>query len=472
MPKDVPSLLLLLGLAGGACAPSDEGAFTWPSEGSPQVLSGPLFLSQEGRVLQDGLVVISGDSVLCSGTPADCPYPADEDVREIQGGTILPGLIDLHVHARPSYLAAFLPAGVTTIRDANNTLAVVDSLRSASNGPRIFASGPLLDGPSSTMTSMSATAGALDDYPLEELVPVLVEDSTAAADAVEALADAGVDFVKLYQRLPVEAFRSAAAAAHAHGLPVATDLGMVFTAGLQGSEVDIVEAAEAGVSTLEHLSGLALAYQRRGGDPLSPPYNAETLDDIAERLLRTGVAAVPTVATFVRFADPGALSMEDVPGAQFDSPFQPRWEAVAGFASQQQDAVAADRELTTTLLQRLHEGGMLIGAGSDLPAGPGMVPGGALHMELAALVEAGLTPAEALQAATWNAARILAAEDLGHLQPGAAADILIVDGDPTVDITATRHVRAVFAGGREVDIEGAWERLAAALEGMAGEHDG
>lgn len=430
------------------------------------VLVGRVFQSGTGSVIEDGIVVIAGERVVCSGERLRCRVPAGALLHRVEEGTILPGLIDLHVHARPHYVGAFLPAGVTTIRDASNSLAVVDSLRSAPGAPTVVASGPLLDGPTSTMREISPTAGALGEHPLRLLNPVLVEDSATAARAVHALADSNVDFVKLYQRLSLPAFRGAVAAARTRSLPVAADLGLVSTGGLTGSEVDLVDASRAGVRTVEHLSGLALAYERRGGDPLTPPYDLEILDAIARDLLEAGVAAVPTLATLIQSAEPSALSWQDVPGARLAAYFQEWWQGLIARADVRGQVVAADRQLVTSLLRRLHEGGLLIGAGSDLPAAPMMVPGGALHMELEALVEAGLSPTEALQAATWNAAMIVGRRYIGHLDPGARADILVVEGDPTVDIRATRAVRQVWFGGAEVDLEAAWTATETALEAV------
>lgn len=457
-PRVAP--LALLAFLVAACAPLSPGDGPAPvDEAISLVLRGPLFQSRTGAVLSDGVVVVRGDRVHCSGSADGCAYPEDAAVHRVRDGMILPGLIDLHVHARPHYVGAFVPSGVTTIRDASNNLAVVDSLRTLDGAPRVVASGPLIDGPESMMRQMSTTAGALGDYPLDVLIPVLVADGPAAARAVDALADAGVDFVKLYQTLSPSAFHGAVEAAHRRGLPVAVDIGMVFSGALQASRVDIVEAAAAGVTSIEHLSGLALAYQRRGGDPLSRPYDAEILDAIADEILVSQVTAVPTLATFMQFNDPDALPWREAPADHLERLFTARWQAMGAAALAVPEAVTADLKLTRALLRRLHDGDMLIGAGSDSPAAPHMVPGGGLHLELVALVRAGLTPSEALQAATWNAAQIMGRQDVGHLGPGARADIVIVDGDPARDIDATRLIRRVWFNGAEVDLEAAWAAM-------------
>lgn len=110
---------------------------------------------------------------------------------------------------------------------------------------------------------------------------------------------------------------------------------------------------------------------------------------------------------------------------------------------------------------------MLIGAGSDLLAAPYMLPGAALHQELEALVAAGFSPDEALQAATSNAAAILGHEEFSNLRRGARADVLVV-GDPTQDICDTRRILAVWKDGKKVEIEQAWRAVEAHLQEIHG----
>lgn len=124
------------------------------------VLLGRLFDSRQGQVLEEGVVVLGEGRILCAGTPDDCRWPAGTPVHDYGQATLLPGLIDLHVHARPHYVRAFLPSGITTVRDANNTLATIDTLRSTPGAPRILASGPALDGPGSVLAGEPSPLGS------------------------------------------------------------------------------------------------------------------------------------------------------------------------------------------------------------------------------------------------------------------------------------------------------------------------
>ncbi len=431
------------------------------------VLQGRLFDSKNAELIEDGIVVLAGDTVACAGPHEACDWPDDASVKTYENATILPGLIDLHVHARPHFVGAFLPSGVTTIRDANNTLSVVDALRTADAAPRVFASGPLLDAPGSLISQMSDTAGALGEHPIDEIMPIEVDSPAEASEAVTALSDAGVDLIKLYATLDQETFQTAVHEAQEHNLKTAADLGTLATHRLDGPEVDIGEAARVGTTTIEHMSGLSLAYHRRGGNPLAEDLDESILDEIADELLETDVMMVPTLANLRLFADPEALPMDDLPGAETMAPhFEEHWAQRVFWSEQANEPMSASYRLKKALLQRLYERDMMIGAGSDTPAAPYMPPGAALHQELEALVKAEVTPKDALQAATWNARRILGQDDIGYLDEGMAADVLVVEGNPTADITDTRRIKAVWKAGELVDTEAAWSQVKVQLEEM------
>ena len=470
-PARLSPLLLAAALAWSivpaAAAPTPQPL---PPPPGDTVLLGRLFDAREGKAVPQGVVVVADGRIRCAGPVRECRWPAGATVHDYGQATLLPGLIDLHVHARPHYIQAFVPAGVTTVRDANNTLAMIATLRAATGAPRLLASGPALDGIHSALGEATSPP---DSQPLDRRMPLTVTGADEAAAAVRALAGAGVDWVKLYEQLPPAALDAAVRSAREAGLPVMADLGLMLTRGLDGAEVDALQAGSAGVSTLEHLSGVALAYQRLGGDPLADTLDEGVLDRIVAAIAASGMSMVPTVGNARQFHDPGALGLDDLPGAARMRPhFEGYWGYLEGALAGERTKArsAADLRLSTALLPRLLAAGVPVGAGSDLPAAPRMLPGAALHQELQALVEAGLSPVQALQAATHVAARILGRDDLGRLEAGAVADILVVDGDPLADILHTRRLRAVWFQGEAVDLEAAWERVVDALEAAAREN--
>jgi len=463
-------MALALGVTVSACGSSGS-----PSRDAPQSATAPSGgLALRGRLIdgtgaapvERGIVVLVGDRVVCAGPEGACRVPVGVEVVDVREGTILPGLIDLHVHSRPHFLAWFLVSGVTTIRDANNSFATIEGLLAAPDRPRIVWTGPMLDGPRTVMRHFGEEGVLRPGAPdLENAFTIEVTTPEEAVAAVDNAAERGATFVKLYEQLSLEVFRAAAARARERGLRVMTDLGMHSTRGLAGAEVDALQAVEAGVHTIEHASGYALAYQRLGGDPLRPPFDPMLIDSLARATVRAGVAVVPTLSVFYSYSDsvdqvsdlpvgdrmPGGIPQDMVDffqqGAERRSPGG-RESSLNGYL------------LAREVARRVSELGGLVGAGSDAPAGVFNIPGGSIHRELELLVRAGMTPLQAIHAATGAAATILARPDIGVLRPGAAADVLVVDGNPAERITDTRRIRMVVAEGRIVQIDSLLPRVA------------
>jgi hypothetical protein len=296
-----------------------------------------------------------------------------------------------------------------------------------------------------------------DAADLSDAFTLQVDSPDAARAAVDSLAARGMPFIKLYEQLALDVFEAAVERASHHGILVMTDLGMHSTRGLAGSEIDALQAIAAGVRTIEHASGYALAYRRLGGDPAELPFDPDLIDRLARATVDAGAAVVPTLSVFYAYAD-DVTEVGDLPiGDRFDdipAPMREHFHRQAGWRTE--DSRRNSRlgfELAAHVTRRLHELGGRIGAGSDTPAGVFNIPGGAIHRELELLVRAGLTPLQAIHAATGAAADILDRPDLGRLQVGAAADVLIVEGNPAVDIRDTRRIQTVVLSGDVLDLE-------------------
>lgn len=393
------------------------------SAGETVVLIGRVIDGTGAAPIERGAVVVRGERIVCAGRAEACPAPAGARVIDAGRGTILPGLIDLHVHVwdRPM-LSMFLPAGVTTIRDVHNTfenLAVLDSVSIPS--PRLFRAGPLVDGRQSWPGAAVAASPA------------------AAAAAVDSIAARRVDLVKLYNGLPLDAMRAAAEAARRSGKHV--------TADLLGSRVDALQAMEAGVEGFEHAGGFSQAYQRLGGN-LEAPLDSALLDRLARAVVERRAYIVPTLIVAHQYAHDGRPDLHGVPGAdRVPQEVRVFWTRGDAAPPSFKKIFSAHERFAAALTRRVAALGGRVGAGSDLP-NPYVTPGGGLHQELELLVGAGLTPLQALKAATGGAADILGRDDLGVLAAGKAADIIVVDGDPSADVKATRGVRWVVRGGR------------------------
>jgi imidazolonepropionase-like amidohydrolase len=312
------------------------------------------------------------------------------------GGYLIPGLIDCHIHLYgPETLRALAAFGVTSGMDMSSPPPLVAALRGMPGVTDIRS--PLI----AATSPASAHAARLKDVPgaAEALVAGVADVDPWITRHVEQ----GADYIKVVIDLPgfdQETVDALVTAAHAHGLKVVA----------HASRSDAVLMAQrAGVDILTHA-------------PLDRPIN----ETQAAELVASGTVIVPTLTMMLGIVE--NLKAKGIPGPAYE----PARATVAA----------------------LHAAGMTILAGTDAnatyaaPASP--VFGESLHDELTLLVDAGLTPAQALDAATSVAAEHFGLPDRGRIAPGLRADLVLLADDPTVDIAATRTIRGVWIAGERV----------------------
>jgi imidazolonepropionase-like amidohydrolase len=399
----------------------------------------------DGRVTPRASVFVSSGRISrIDTTPAADGVTARRSI-EAAGQTLMPGLIDAHVHVESWSAPIFLKYGVTTVRDVHNAPDIILPLAREDSParPRIVAAGAMLDGPGSFWPNA-----------------IIVADITSVRAAVRQQVEAGVGVVKVYTRLSSSLIAAVVQEARARGVPVAAHLGRATA----------TEAAIAGVSSIEHLSGVAEAASsdrellRQAHDDFLGGWTAfelewtrltpGALEQVARTLVERGVTIVPTLAlheAFSRLADPDLMNdpaLADVPvdvvrraWAPADIMTRARWTP----------ATLAQFKRTLPELQRFvtlfaKAGGRVV-AGTDT-AQQFVVPGASLHRELELYVAGGLTPAQALKSATSDAADLLGiTARTGTIQVGKDADLVLVSGDPLADIRATRRILNVVRGG-------------------------
>ena len=358
-------------------------------------------------------VVIDGHRIRQIGPHRDSLHSGR--VVDASGATLMPGLIEGHGHWGREYGARFaathLAYGITAVRSPGappypaieEREAIASGRRS---GPRLFTTGYLLDG---VRTYYPMSSGAPD----EDTVDLELE----RARRLE------YDLLKTYVRLPDTLQRRAVEGAHRIGIPV--------------SSHEVYPAASYGMDSVEHQA----ATSRRG---YSPKFSVggRVYDDVLSILSSAGMTLTPTAA-LGRF--------RPVFDATPDLRRDPRWQrlfpiwARAAFDQPPANPPSNPRR-THDWIAAYHRAGVRIVAGTDSPLVPYAV---ALHVELGEYVAAGMTPFEALQTATMNVARVLHVErDLGSIEVGKLADMVVVEGDPLADIAAARRVRLVIANGR------------------------
>jgi imidazolonepropionase-like amidohydrolase len=423
----------------------------------------------------DRAVVVRGHKIADVVAAAGFQTPAGARVVDASGQFLIPGLWDMHVHSafgdwfpggRDVILPLFIANGVTGVRDMGGDLPPLLGWRAAITagtlvGPRMVMSGPMLDGYLADGKSMRFPSS----------VPV-----TSPADAVAAvrsLASQHVDFIKVQSEVPHDAYLAATAEAHRLGLPI---VGHVPT------RVRVGEVIDAGQKSIEHLMGLFEGCSTQedkfiAGNGsmqlLLQSYDPARCDALLKRLAQAQVWQCPTLfwqrgETLLDLVD-----QNNQPLARY-VPMSWRTGSWRKFTESIMVDIAKDplsrrqeywhRNLTMT--GALHRAGVPILAGTDAAPGVFVVPGFSLHDELAEMVEAGLTPMEALQTATSNPARFWDRTDIGRVAPGTLADLVLLSKDPTVDIHNTTSIRAVVADGKLYD-RGALDGLLHGVENAA-----
>ena len=415
----------------------------------------PLGLPPRGVVIANATVInpgrdrssgrtlrVAGDRIASIDAAAAGP---DADTR-FSGTYLIPGLIDMHVHFPPDtalrqtelFAFLFLDHGVTTVRDAGDvdgtaTAPARDGVRSgAFPGPRIFACGPLVDGPEAISKNS-----------------LVVGEPSQAAAVVARIADGGFDCVKVYDGLTPESLAAVQRAAAEKGLPVI------------GHVPRRVRFEVAHLDDVQHLTGVATP---AGGDLRPFPKNMVAwslvddarMDFIVATSKRLGIAHTPTLVEGERLrAMQDYASLRKSPDAKLLPRFYRDvvWSPSEGMPvlrrlEAEDFPVLRDAgERGLRLVQRLHAAGVRIFAGSDTQ-NPFVVPGASLQRELRLLVKAGLTPEQALAAATTVPGEFLRLPGLGRLEPGAPADLLVLRKDPTRSLDALASLEAVIADGR------------------------
>lgn len=396
----------------------------------------------DGERVHPAVTVLVRDGRIAAVGPA-VEVPAGADVVDGTGHTLLPGFIDAHTHTlAPEVLKTALAFGVTTQLDMFTAPETVTRLRAEQEAGEAFGRAHLF----SSGILATAPGGHGTEYGIE--IPTLATPDEAQA-FVDARIAEGSDYIKIvyddgsaygmhFPTLNEATLHALIEAAHARG-----KLAVVHT----GSLADARAAIEAGADGLAHLwlDGI-------------PP--AALVREMAER--DVFVSPTLTVLESVTGAPPGAALLDDPRIAPYVGP---EGRTNLGSSFPVRSGSPGSYRAAKASLRRLARGGVRILAGTDAP-NPGTWYGASLHRELQLLVDAGLSPLEALRAATAAAATAFDLGDRGRILRGRRADLVLVEGDPTTNIRASRNIVAVWKAGRRFD-RGAYrdavaERVAAA----------
>jgi imidazolonepropionase-like amidohydrolase len=377
------------------------------------------------RVIPKGTVVFQGRTIVAAGEHVAVPADAAETI-DGSGDTLLPGFIDSHTHAWGDVLARALVFGVTTELDMFSAVDFDRQMREeqaktgAPGRADLFSAGTLATAPGGHGTEYGIAVPTLTKP--EEAQAWVDARVAEGSDYIKIILEDGSPYGRKIPTLDQPTLTALVAAAHQRG-----KLAVVHISTEDGAK----EAIEAGADGLVHI------FTDRAPEPgfaaLVKQHKAFVTPTLTVVESTTGVAsgkALPDDPRLRRF-----LQADEAQNLRQGFPTLP-----AGPKLDFRNALAAVRQL--------HRAGVPILAGTDAP-NPGTAHGASLHRELELLVQAGLTPTEALAAATANPARIFGLKDRGRIAAGLRSDLVLVKGDPTTDITATRDIERIWKIGHE-----------------------
>lgn len=371
-----------------------------------------------GRCLLDSAVILDGRRI--ERIVPRQQLPADIPRTEFVGCTLLPGLVDAHVHYSAVMGPSFLAAGVTTIRDVGNNLDWILEQRARhaadpSAGPGIVCCGHLLDGPSAHWKNMGRPHA----------------DAEALRAFIRHEVGRGVDQVKLYVGLDLLLLSAAVDESHRLGKWVLAHLG----------GVSAEEAAKAGLNEIQHLTGCGPAWKES---------TQQEMDALIDVLLEGQVVMTPTLVVWDRIGRVNDHSFDfDIRRRWVHPCHRDIWDHWLGRTQPPRYRLSLQAAMPhmKRCLAQMHQRGLTIALGTDTPF-PHLVPGFSVHDELAMYVDAGIKPLDALRSSTSVAAQLLGLQSrIGKIAPGFDADLVAVEGNPLERIRDIANVQCVVRAG-------------------------
>jgi len=415
------------------------------SQSNPLVFTHVTVIDATGSAAKpDMTVVILRGRIVELGKTGKVRVPTNAQTIDASGKFLIPGLWDMHVHLSfyadtktPPFTAfpSLIANGVTGVRDMGGNLEQIDKWRREISdrtliGPRIFRAGPYVDGPK-----------RMNDF--RASMTVVVNNAEEARAAVRDLKQRGVDFIKVHNGVPHDAYIALADECRKQKIPLATHL---------PKTVRIGEASDAGTRSIEHIEMLSesIAFDVPAGEKPKDALAAidELTDEKAkhlfERFAKNGTWYSPTLVGYYTFV-------------------QEAKEGAAKDAAKWKESLAARQKLFSRfekLVGMMHAAGVGLLSGTDFARKseaypyPAPEPGRDTHTDLAFFVESGLTPLQALQTATLNPAKYFNIQkDYGTVEKRKVADLVLLDANPLENIANTRRIHAVVLNGRYLSIK-------------------
>jgi imidazolonepropionase-like amidohydrolase len=425
------------------------------------VIQGGTLIDGTGKApLENAVIVIEGERIKAVGKQGEVTFPKDSRVIDMKGKTLLPGFIDGHCHLVDFMGEVYLHFGITTCPDITQnddewSLAQRDGTALGKiRGPRIWSTGIRLGGPPPAWAQRVETGR-------------VVATPEEVRAAVKKKKELGLDILKFNEYTAPEVVRAGADEANRLGIPVTCHC------------LDVFLAAESGFAGVEHHWSIGMTsiadvkkrwaiHEARMTGKISTAdlpiyYQSENFDKIIRAMVEKNVSWSPTIATWFRPVSPSVARFKEKELSMFNDPntgYLPgvlREQALGQYARYEKfppERLNQAREgykKIQDFMVRFVEAGGIIRAGSDPN---NSVPGLGVIQEMVMFVESGLTPMQAIQAATINVAKSFRKDkDFGTVEGGKFADIVAIEGDPLRDIWATQNIKMVMLGGKIADTD-------------------
>ncbi len=430
------------------------------------VVQGGQLIDGTGRPPIDNcVIVIQAGRFQAVGRSGEVAIPADAQVIDVKGKTVLPGFIDGHGHLEDFHGELYLHLGITTCasielyQDGPWTLAQKQGTDLGKiRGPRIWMSGRAI-----------GALGTGHDAPTSRTFRdnIIVTTPEEARKAVQRKKELGCDILKVNEFLSMDLVKVAVDEAHRLDMPVTAH------------SWDVIGSVEAGVDAIEHIwsvgyssilyapSRRKLAEDRLGGrieqELAGSYYQTENYDEVIGAMVEHQVAWTPTIAKWLRPLSPSAKRFRERENEILNDPNADLPAAVRTvtdnaydklfkrYTPEQLERAKIGYEKANEFIRRFDQAGGILKEGSDPPRGMAAL---LMHQALAMDVDAGVSPMKAIQAATLNVAMTFRKDkDYGSVERGKVADLSIVEGDPLQDIWMTQNVKMVIMDGKVVDIK-------------------
>ena len=398
--------------------------------------------------LRDSVVVIQGGKILSIGPRGKISVPPNAMILDLAGKTIVPGLWDMHAHfEQVEWGPVYLAAGVTTARDCGNEFEFITAVREAIDSARGI--GPRL-----------LLAGIVDGSSPIALGVARVDNPEQAREWVHRYHDAGFQQIKIYSSVKREQLDVVAAEAHKLGMTVTGHIPEGLTT---------FDGITAGMDQINHVGYIVQMMAPEIPRRASAANRAEVLHALRDfdpdsepsqkaiQFLKShGTVVDPTLTVFEMFERTGRKSLASFePGVAKVPPALSTQLRNVGPGPAGADLGEARFAASLKAVAALHRAGVPIVAGTDQA-----VPGHSVHREMELYVEAGFTPMEALQAATMVPARVMGLEkEVGTLEVGKRADLVILGADPLDNISNIRRIESVIQGGAIYDCAALWRSV-------------